>query len=73
MFNNINNFIKLIYNQTVTPFRNLSVLGVMLLFTIFIQSFTGIMLSFSLVNDSMLISISRDTEDMDDLYTDDFF
>lgn len=53
--------------------RSVSVLGLILLFTIIIQCLSGILLSFSLVSEPMLIPISRDIEDMNTLYTDDFF
>ena len=53
--------------------RSISLIGLILLFLIVIQCVTGIMLSFSLVSEPMLIPISRDEEDMDDLYTDDFY
>jgi len=45
-----------------------------LIFVIIInQCLSGIMLSFSLVNDCMLIALSREEEDGDNNYTDDFF
>ena len=44
-----------------------------LILTIFIQLISGIMLSFSLVPESMLIPMVRDEEDIEDLYIDDFF
>jgi len=34
---------------------------------------SGIMLSFSLVPECMLVPIVRDEEDLEDLYTDDFY
>jgi len=37
------------------------------------QLISGIMLSFSLVAESTTISIVQDEEDIEDLYTDDFF
>lgn len=73
MSNYVNNIILALSKQTVPAFRLVSLIGVFLLFTIIIQCITGIMVSFSLVNDSMLITMSRSTEDIDDLYTDDFF
>lgn len=53
--------------------RSISLLGLFLLFIIVFQCFTGIMLSFSLMSEPMLVPISREEEDMDDLYTDDFY
>ena len=43
------------------------------LLTIVIQLISGTMLAFSLVPESMLIPMVRDEEDIEDLYTDDFF
>jgi hypothetical protein len=40
---------------------------------VFSQLVSGTMLSFSLVPESMLVPIVRDEEDLEDLYTDDFF
>lgn len=37
------------------------------------QLLSGIMLSFSLIPESMIIPLVRDEEDLEDLYTDDFF
>jgi hypothetical protein len=37
------------------------------------QLISGIMLSFSLIPEPMLVPIVRDEEDLEDLYTDDFF
>jgi hypothetical protein len=38
-----------------------------------LQILSGVMLSFSLVPETMLIAVVRDEEDMEDLYTDEFF
>jgi len=38
-----------------------------------IQLISGTMLAFNLVPESMLIHMVRDEEDIEDLYTDDFF
>ncbi len=48
-------------------------LGLYLILVFTIQCITGIMLSFSLLGEPMLIPHSRSEEDMEDLYTDDFF
>jgi len=64
---------KIIFVQTVLNIRVFSILGVCVFLSIVFQCFSGIMLAFSLTNDSMLVCTSRSTEDMDDLYTDDFF
>jgi len=50
-----------------------AIFGFFLFITIISQLFSGIMLSFSLVPECMLIPVVRDEEDLDDLYTDDFF
>lgn len=50
-----------------------SLFGFFTLMTIFVQLISGIMLSFSLVPESMLIPMVRDEEDIEDLYIDDFF
>lgn len=47
--------------------------GFCVLITIVSQLFSGIMLSFSLIPEPMLIPVIRDEEDLEDLYTDDFF
>lgn len=48
-------------------------LGLYLILIFVIQCLSGIMLSFSLLGEPMLIPHSRSEEDMEDLYTDDFF
>ena len=50
-----------------------SLFGFFTLLTIVIQLISGTMLAFSLVPESMLIPMVRDEEDIEDLYTDDFF
>lgn len=57
----------------VTNTRSVSLIGLFLLILILFQCITGIMISFSLISEPMLIPTSRDEEDSDDLYTDDFF
>jgi uncharacterized BrkB/YihY/UPF0761 family membrane protein len=53
------------------------VLGSLLGFIVFLiitnQIISGIMLALSLTNDCMLISFSREEEDSENNYTDDFF
>ena len=41
--------------------------------TMIFQLISGIMLSFSLVPEPMIVPIVRDEEDIEDMYTDDFF
>ena len=50
-----------------------SLWGFFTLITVFSQLVSGIMLAFSLIPDSMLIPMSRDEEDCEDLVIDDFF
>jgi len=50
-----------------------SLFGFFTFLTIAIQLLSGTMLSFSLVPEPMLIPMVREEEDMEDLYTDDFF
>lgn len=47
--------------------------GFIVFITILNQCLSGIMLAFSLTNESMLVSISREEEDGENNYTDDFF
>jgi quinol-cytochrome oxidoreductase complex cytochrome b subunit len=50
-----------------------SLWGFFTLITVFSQLASGTMLAFSLLPDSMLIPMSRDEEDCEDLVIDDFF
>jgi len=50
-----------------------SLFGFFILLTVFSQLVSGTMLSFSLIPEPMLVPIVRDEEDLEDLYTDDFF
>lgn len=50
-----------------------AIFGFFILLTILSQLVSGTMLSFSLVPEPMLVPIVRDEEDLEDLYTDDFF
>jgi hypothetical protein len=55
-------------------FHDLNALyGFMIFLTITSQLLSGTMLSFSLITEPMIIPIVRDEEDLEDLYTDDFF
>lgn len=60
-------------NLSTRVSRPISMLGLYLILVFTIQCITGIMLSFSLLGEPMLIPHSRSEEDMEDLYTDDFF
>ena len=55
-------------------FHDLNALfGFMIFLTLSSQIISGMMLSFSLVPEPMLIPVVRDEEDLEDLYADDFF
>jgi hypothetical protein len=41
--------------------------------TMVFQLISGVMLSFSLVPEPMIVPMVRDEEDIEDMYTDDFF
>ena len=58
--------------RTVNP-KIISVFGFFTFLTILIQCLSGLMVALSYIGDPMLIPTSRDEEDTDDLYTDDFF
>lgn len=51
----------------------MSLFGFFTFVIIFNQIFSGIMLAFSLITESMFIPLVRDEEDLEDLYIDDFF
>ena len=61
------------YLTHVKSHRAFSVLGILLLFVFVLQLLSGVMICFSLNCDPMNIPISRNEEDMEDLFTDDFF
>lgn len=65
--------LKLIFWQTVIPFRQVSIIGVYLLFSILMQITSGIVISFGAINDSILLPQAREEDDMGDLYNDDFY
>lgn len=65
--------VKYFINLKVS-FHNLNAIwGFVVFITIFSQCISGTMLSFSLVNDCMLVAYSREEEDAENNYTDDFF
>lgn len=71
--NLLNNTLSWGVNLSTKVARPISMLGLYLILTFSIQCLTGIMLSFSLLGEPMLIPHSRSEEDMEDLYTDDFY
>jgi hypothetical protein len=50
-----------------------SLFGFFVFLTVASQIVSGIMLSFSLIPESMIVPIVREEEDTEDLYIDDFF
>jgi hypothetical protein len=76
-----NSYFNLSFFNLINYFKNLkvsfheifSLFGFFTFITIAIQLVSGTMLSFSLVPEPMLIPTVRDEEDIEDLYTDDFF
>lgn len=69
----LNNLIMYFKTLRVGMHEVCSLFGFFTFLTIALQLLSGTMLSFSLVPEPMLIPIIRDEEDMEDLYTDDFF
>lgn len=58
---------------TVSYHELMSLFGFFTFLTIANQLISGTMLAFSLVTESMMIPLVRDEEDVEDIYTDDFF
>jgi hypothetical protein len=70
------NFLNLVryFSIMTVSFHDLnSLFGFFIFLTIASQLVSGTMLSFSLIPEPMIIPIVRDEEDLEDLYTDDFF
>jgi quinol-cytochrome oxidoreductase complex cytochrome b subunit len=65
--------IQLFLNLTVRYHYTVSILGFFLVLVFISQILSGIMLSFSLVPECMLVPVVRDEEDLEDLFVDDFF
>lgn len=56
------------------PFHEVNaIFGFVVMLTMALQLLSGTMLAFSLVTEPMLIPMVRDEEDIEDMYTDDFF
>lgn len=67
---------KLVFNFVVLTVKNhygVSILGFVLVLTFVFQIVSGISLALSLIPETMLVPSSRDEEDADALFTDDFF
>ncbi len=70
---NINSLLKYFTVLTVSFHDTNSLFGFFILLVVFSQLVSGTMVSFSLIPEPMLVPIVRDEEDIEDLYTDDFF
>jgi len=67
------NLINYFKNLKVSFHEIFSLFGFFTFITIAVQLISGTMLSFSLIPEPMLVPTVRDEEDIEDLYTDDFF
>ncbi len=70
---NIFNIVKYFTILSVSYHDSIAILGFIVLLTMASQLVSGVMVSFSLIPDPMLIPMVRDEEDIEDMYTDDFF
>jgi len=70
---NILNLVKYFATLTVSFHDIHSLFGFFILLVVVSQLVSGTMLSFSLVPEAMMVPLVRDEEDIEDLYTDDFF
>jgi hypothetical protein len=70
---NLLNLIKYFATLTVSFHDIHSLFGFFIILVVFSQLVSGTMLSFSLVPEAMMVPLVRDEEDIEDLYTDDFF
>jgi hypothetical protein len=67
------NVTKYMIHLSVKFHNSFSISGFFLFLVLFSQLYSGTMLAFSLIPECMLVPVSRDEEDMDDLYMDEFF
>jgi len=67
------NLVKYFSTLTVAFHDIHSLFGFFIILVVMSQLVSGTMLSFSLVPEAMMVPIVRDEEDIEDLYTDDFF
>jgi hypothetical protein len=72
-FNKLLYIIKYFINLKIAFHNIFALWGFIIFITIASQCISGTMLSFSLVNDSLLVTHSREEEDGENNYTDDFF
>jgi hypothetical protein len=70
---NVNNLVKFFSTMGVSFHDFNSLFGFFIFLVIASQLVSGTMLAFSLLPEPMLIPMVRDEEDIEDLYTDDFF
>lgn len=70
---NFKNLLVYFFGLTIKYHFSISVFGFFLILTFVSQILSGIMLAFSLIPECMLVPIVRDEEDLEDLFTDDFF
>jgi hypothetical protein len=70
---NIGNLLKYFSTLSVSFHDINSLFGFFTFLTIFANLVSGTMLSFSLIPEPMIVPIVRNEEDLEDLYTDDFF
>jgi len=70
---NIGNLLKYFSTLSVAFHDINSLFGFFTFLTIFANLVSGTMLSFSLIPEPMFVPIVRNEEDLEDLYTDDFF
>jgi hypothetical protein len=70
---NLNNLIKYFAVLSV-PFHDInSLFGFFTFMAIFTNLLSGVMISFSFIPEPMVVPLIRHEEDLEDLYTDDFF
>jgi F420-0:gamma-glutamyl ligase-like protein len=70
---NVNNLTKYFTTLSVSFHDINSLFGFFTFLTITMNLISGTMLSFSLIPEPMVVPIIRHEEDLEDLYTDDFF
>jgi hypothetical protein len=69
----LNNLVSYFSTLRVSMHEIFSLFGFFTFMALGLQLISGTMLAFSLVPEAMLIPMVRDEEDIEDLYTDDFF
>jgi len=69
----VGNLLKYFSTLPVAFHDIISLLGFFTFLVIFANLLSGTMLSFSLIPEPMIVPIVRNEEDLEDLYSDDFF